>query len=388
MEKYSAFRDPGTGIQPFLSPVHPQGSESIAILLTPLSYLLGTIRTLSVLILSLVYLLVVQGVCILLSPAPPLYRLASNALTSILARLALFIVGIYWIPVEVVKRKKGRASYKEVWSPNAGDMIISNWVSWIEIAWLAFRFNPTFILPITAPAERVPTPSPSPSHITPGRKTGTGSAAIATPSRGRAQTKRADIIGFSEVSFLNMVMKCGNIPPYGSNAPDRSLLSPLSLDEVVTRAKKAGRPLALFPECTTSNGRGLLRFANLFEGVTVPVKDFNVFIMCVRIDPPTTFSPTISLPIPSSRLPVIPHVFSISSAILPHTLSIRLLAPSQSPSSGSFLLSELLPGHNGGDDVLSEVSAILISDMGRVKRTGMGWEDKAMFLEFYRGKNG
>lgn len=44
----------------------------------------------------------------------------------------------------------------------------------------------------------------------------------------------------------------------------------------------ANRPVVVFPECTTSNGRGLLRFAELFKDYQVPVKGFKVFVMCVR----------------------------------------------------------------------------------------------------------
>lgn len=52
-----------------------------------------------------------------------------------------------------------------------------------------------------------------------------------------------------------------------------------SLEEI---RQSAERPVAVFPECTTSNGRGLLRFAHVFEGYNVPVKECNVFIMCTR----------------------------------------------------------------------------------------------------------
>ncbi len=40
----------------------------------------------------------------------------------------------------------------------------------------------------------------------------------------------------------------------------------------------------------------------------------------------------------------------------------------------------------GVEDVLSEACAALIAQIGKMKRIGMGWEDKAAFLEFYQGK--
>ena len=47
--------------------------------------------------------------------------------------------------------------------------------------------------------------------------------------------------------------------------------------------QNANRVTVVFPECTTSNGRGLLRFADLFTGIEVPVSTFRVYIMCVRL---------------------------------------------------------------------------------------------------------
>ena len=69
-------------------------------------------------------------------------------------------------------------------------------------------------------------------------------------------------------------------------------------------------------------------------------------------------------------------------------MSIRLLAPSESPSSGAFLASDALPAAGGGNGsaTLEEACAMLIAGLGRMKRTGYGWEEKESFLEFYEGK--
>jgi hypothetical protein len=49
------------------------------------------------------------------------------------------------------------------------------------------------------------------------------------------------------------------------------------------------------------------------------------------------------------------------------------------------MLSSVL--HNGLDgDVLAEASATLIAQVGKMKRTALGWEDKASFLELYNRK--
>lgn len=109
-----------------------------------------------------------------------------------------------------------------------------------------------------------------------GRKTGTGSANIASsiPTAFRSQ---APILGFQQVSLLRMILLTGRVPPYSES------LEIKSLEQI---RKEAGRPVVLFPECTTSNGRSLLKFSNVFERegrpIDVPVKGYKVFVMCVR----------------------------------------------------------------------------------------------------------
>ena len=41
------------------------------------------------------------------------------------------------------------------------------------------------------------------------------------------------------------------------------------------------------------------------------------------------------------------------------------------------------PNGSDGGDAFTEASATLIAQVGKMKRTGLGWEDKASFLEFY-----
>lgn len=139
------------------------------------------------------------------------------------------------------------------------------------------RFNPVFVLPVARPPETILSDS-SPLSPRTGRKTGTGSAAVSLPTR--KETPRSEILGFKEASLFEMVRFCGRTPLKPSECPERSIhaLESLRLD-----ASRRGRPLVVFPECTTSNGRGLLRFAGVFRNISVPVRDFEVYIMCVRL---------------------------------------------------------------------------------------------------------
>ncbi|THH33586.1 hypothetical protein EUX98_g559 [Antrodiella citrinella] len=63
MEKFSSYRDPGTGIQPFLTPLPPAGSELLATILLPVGYVVGVIRTALIVALGVIYVVLVSGVC-------------------------------------------------------------------------------------------------------------------------------------------------------------------------------------------------------------------------------------------------------------------------------------------------------------------------------------
>jgi len=379
MEKYSAYRDPGTGIQPFLTPVPPVGSDLLDKITLPLRFIFGVVRTTLVLVLLVVYVTIVQTLCFVLIPVPPLRRAISHLLTAIIARVVLLLLGFFWISVEQVRRKKGRGNQQgQSWHPQARDIIVSNWASWIELLWLAFRFDPIFVLPIpeSLPATSItPQPSTLVTH-TPGRRTGTGSANVQSPRRVTNAPIR--IVGYKEVSLLCIIQSTGRVPPFEGSARD----SPLrSLEDI---RKRADRPVVVFPECTTSNGRGLLRFADVF-GEQVPIKNYQVCVMCVRYDPPTVLAPTMTRSIPSTSFNPIAHLFTITTSISLPTISIRLLVPSDSPSSQLFIPSEVMTEF-AGEDQLTEACATLTAQIGKLKRMGMGWEDKASFLDFYRGK--
>ena len=73
-----------------------------------------------------------------------------------------------------------------------------------------------------------------------------------------------------------MLSATGDVPRAIQSGDGQSISS---LDQIRVNAD---RPIVIFPECTTSNNRGLLRFAELFGDVKVPVTNFKVFIMCVR----------------------------------------------------------------------------------------------------------
>ncbi|KAF9534819.1 hypothetical protein CPB83DRAFT_842996 [Crepidotus variabilis] len=375
MEKFSAYRDPGTGIQPFLRPVPPLEVDLFVKISLPLRLALGVIRTALVLLIGLAYIILDK--CLLVFyPIYPLYALLEHSVKFILGRIALFVLGIFWIHVEQFNRKRSRApKLPESWNPRPGDIIVSNWSSWVEAIWLALRYNPVFVLPVPVSHSESPVPGTASTPIThkPGRRTDTGSANVQLPSR--ASLSRVQFRGFQKVSLLKLISLTGHAPPFDVSG------SCMSLEEI---QQNAGGPIVVFPECTTSNGRGLLRFASVFRK-NVPVKKYQVFIMNIRCDPPSSLAHTLTHSMPSRFINPLPELFAIAMSLAPTQMTIRLLAPSESPGSQLFIASEILSDYSG-DDQLSEACAILIASMGKMKRTAMGWEDKCNFLEFYESK--
>ena len=63
-----------------------------------------------------------------------------------------------------------------------------------------------------------------------------------------------------------------------------------------------------------------------------------------------------------------------------------MLSPSDSPSSPLFIVSDVFKPEASSDDHLTECCAVLISQIGKLKEIGLGWEDKAAFLNLYKGK--
>lgn len=134
-----------------------------------------------------------------------------------------------------------------------------------------FRFNPTFLVPV---AESLPADAAPPSIPTTntGRRTGTGSANVAS-SKTRAPSPRIPIKGFQQASLLQMIRWTGRILPIINV---HSQTKPLA-----QWTKAAGGPIVIFPECTTSNARGLLNFASVFKE-DAPTRKYKIFLASIR----------------------------------------------------------------------------------------------------------
>ncbi|KAK4683632.1 hypothetical protein P7C73_g6604, partial [Tremellales sp. Uapishka_1] len=141
MEKYSTWRDPATGIQPFLPPIGSSAPPILLALLFPFRILNAVSRTILLGAIALLHLVIVEGVCLLLTPVPFLHRPVSGLFAAVTCRLALFSMGYAWITTEMVSPKRGAKGVSQISkrSPRHGDLIVTNWTSYVDVLYLAYR---------------------------------------------------------------------------------------------------------------------------------------------------------------------------------------------------------------------------------------------------------
>ena len=110
-------------LKPFLIPASPSGNELARKALLPLGIIIGVVRVLVVVVVGSLYFLLDSFLSVvsvslpsnalvgsrLMSPCqvvPPI-RVTKRLFAAVFARLILFVLGFWWIPVEVVNKKRG-----------------------------------------------------------------------------------------------------------------------------------------------------------------------------------------------------------------------------------------------------------------------------------------
>ncbi|KAI9263099.1 hypothetical protein BY458DRAFT_514835 [Sporodiniella umbellata] len=216
MEKYSRWRDAGTGIQPFLPPVPPRTDSSFLILLTNGVHtisgsVLAILKIPIVFLLSILYLLLVLVLGIVLTPIKPLKRAWENFFSTVLIRAVLLLMGFFYIKTETVSTRKNRNNIISRKPVKKGDIIVANWTSYVDILYLAYKFNPVF-------------------------------------TQAYPETNK-----IKEISLWEALCSVKKIPTKNEGV--------ITLKELSLKAKG---PIVIFPEGATSNGRALLKFLPLF----------------------------------------------------------------------------------------------------------------------------
>ncbi|CEP16205.1 hypothetical protein [Parasitella parasitica] len=335
MEKYSRWRDPSTGIQPFLPPVPPRTDSSLLITLSNVIHIIvgpiqGIVKLALIGLVTLLYILSVHVVGALLTPIAPLKRVWSRLFSALCLRLVLFLSGFFHIKTETVSIRKSRGS-KGAESPNIqyGDVIVANWTSYIDIIYLASRFNPVFTQIFT-------------------------------------DTNKVKIISLWEAIRL-----AGKAPESKPSSQD----SVFTVQELSRKAKKGNwGPLVVFAEGTTTNGRALLKFAPVFDDYRRDQKDGNFQIMAFRYEygnMPPTFT------VGNQFF----HFFKLCSQFH-NTLLVKSLAQGEAPCSP-----DSSDASAGSQD--PTVGDLLISSLGNVsklRKTNLSMSDKRDFISYYESR--
>ncbi|KAJ3298082.1 hypothetical protein HK104_011195 [Borealophlyctis nickersoniae] len=171
----------------------------------------------------------------------------------------------------------------------------------------------------------------------------------------------------------------------------------MSLSKCAEEAKQKGwGPLVVFPEGTTSNGRGLLKFLPVFNGFDAAKSDCRVHVVGLKYVeaskdpwhkelvryanighryPYEEYSPSLTV---GSKLS---HVFWMLAQFANY-LEVRYLPSEEVVMSPSGVQSSPSGGRSEEDPVSSQISGVL-GQVLRLRKTGMNAEDKCDFLDYY-----
>ncbi|EFC40929.1 predicted protein [Naegleria gruberi] len=253
MEKFKKFTDDATGVNPFVPYRKKNSFRDLTTLqkfvLKPLRALISPVPFLIKFLLICIFLIpyfAVQHVSMII-PIGFIKRLLHRYASILCCGCALFTLlgfsGVKSKQVDLEGKDK-----KTVPSDIAhGDLIVSNYVSYIDFFYLNFKYSPVFAMAVKSKIEN-------------------GEVIYGLKPFGFFGALYHTLFGQFSESTDNLHKDCQ------------------PLHEIVRDAKKYSRgPVVVFPEAVTSNGRGVLKFHNYFfddmEQVLREDKNFQVVII-------------------------------------------------------------------------------------------------------------
>ncbi|KAL8727870.1 MAG: hypothetical protein Q9166_005747 [cf. Caloplaca sp. 2 TL-2023] len=327
MEKYSQFRDRASGIAPFF----PIPTESAGIYY-PFHLFLFFVRLPLLLAAIITNFLFLQWL-----PIGSLGKKAS-------LWLILGVPGIWWIDLQIDGVKKGSlAQHHSRRVPQPSSIIACSSTSPIDALYLAAIFDPIFT--------------------------------ASYPSTRLVQS----------ISLFQAVLNAFSRPRYQHPSSARLV----DLETLVRRYPN--RVIAVFPECTTTNGRGIL---SLSESLLTAPRTSNIFPINLRYTPAD-----ITTPVPSSystflwnlcsqpthciRVRIAESVHNTSRAPVKDSKNAESVHYNTASSTDTLLGTEDAKGLDAAEKSVLNKVAEALARLGRVKRVGLGVEDKIGFVKVW-----
>ncbi|KAI1283552.1 hypothetical protein F5Y07DRAFT_155931 [Xylaria sp. FL0933] len=324
MEKYSQFRDKGSGISPFLPTTTPRSLMSkilgawIFILRLPIFILYCT-----------AYFLVLDYL-----PLPAIMR-------KLLLWTLLAIPGIWWIDLQLDGVKRGSLSQQPPSRfPRERAVIAAQFTSPVDAVYLATIFDPIFVVSYTG-------------------------------------TRKVQRVSLFRAMALALAPPTTTVPRTTGLTDLRALVE-----------ANPHRVIAVFPEMTTTNGKGILP---LSPSLLATPADANIFPVSLRYT-----APDITTPVPGAWASFLWNLLGRPT----HYIRVRLaegvsnttLTEKEEEQSDSE--PEVWEGSDGEEHLTPEEKRLLdhvgdsLARLARNKRVGLTLKDKAAFVEAWNNKKG
>ncbi|GAB7364359.1 hypothetical protein MBLNU230_g4902t1 [Neophaeotheca triangularis] len=359
MEKYSQFRDKGTGIAPFL----PVSAEPTSKVLLPFHVFLYVVRMWVWAFAWFIWFAIVQW-----TPVNGTLRKANFW-------CLLGIPGIWWVDMKVDGVRRGSLSqYSKRVMPNYGSVLAASYTSPIDILYLACIYDPIF-----------------------------------TQSYPNTRKVR-------HLSFATALLSAFSLPP--TTPPPNHELTDIA---AILQANPS-RFIATFPETTTSNGRAILRLSPSLLSAPTETKIYPVSIRYTTQDivtplpgwrealkfswrlnskPTTCLRVRVGIPLSSAdRAPNMLSALNDGTGLRKQSPQVKARQRSSYESnffdtldSGSAASSSAGEGEDGdgegaleGKGTVVDLVAEALARLGRVRRVDLGVKEKEGFVGIWLGK--